>query len=282
MPSNPPLDDNGNGLDFWDERRGRIRSRKGGWVIGEAVHSHGYSIMEDLVGRRSFSQVLVLNVTGRLPERRLADWYDAVLVCLSWPDARIWCNQVASLGGSLRVSPVAAVAAGLLASDSRMYGPGTALAACSFITAALRQYQEGATVETIIRGQQPRPSLPPVIVGYGRPVASGDERVAALLQYAERLGFAVGDHLGLALAIEKSLLEHFGESMNLTGYYVAFLCDQGLSADEIYRLSSILVNAGVHACYAEAADQPPESFLPMRCADFDYQGQGPRPVPERG
>ena len=38
---------------FWDARRGRIFSRAGGWVVGEAVYNHGYSMLDDLVGHAS-------------------------------------------------------------------------------------------------------------------------------------------------------------------------------------------------------------------------------------
>ncbi|MCI5208556.1 MAG: hypothetical protein D3910_07135, partial [Candidatus Electrothrix sp. ATG2] len=122
-----------NRLSFWEARRGRILSDKGGWVIGEAVYNHGYSMMDDLVGNASFFQVLILNITGRLPERRLTDWLEAYYICLNWPDARIWCNQVGSLAGTMRASPLAAAGAGILSSDSIMYGPGTTMKATEFI-----------------------------------------------------------------------------------------------------------------------------------------------------
>ena len=67
--------------------------------------------------------------------------------------------------------------------------------------------------------------------------------------------------------------------MNLLGYATAFLLDQGFTYQDVYRLLSCWVNSGVHACYAEAADQPPESFFPLHCEDIDYQGKAPRPVP---
>lgn len=40
-----------------------------------------------------------------------------------------------------------------------------------------------------------------------------------------------------------------------------------------------MVNGSVGACYAEAADHPPESFLPLRCDDIDYCGKPERQVP---
>ena len=270
----------GNDTSFWDQRRERIFTRKGGWIIGEAVYNHGYSMLDDLVGKVSFFQVLLLNVVGRLVERRLAEWLEALFICLSWPDARIWCNQIGSLAGTMHASPVAAVCAGSLASDSDLYGPGTLMKSANFIIGARKKYKQGMSVEAIVREQQRNPRAKPIIVGYARPVAKGDERVFAMRQVAERLGFDVGEHLELAMEIEKFIFEQFGETINLAGYLTAFLCDQKFIPEEIYRFCSLMVNSGIHACYAEAADQPPESFFPLHCEDVDYQGKTFRPVLE--
>lgn len=266
---------------FWEARRGKIFASRGGWVVGEAVYNSGYSMMDDLVGRASFFQVLVLNVTGRLPERRLADWLDAIFICMSWPDARIWCNQIGSLAGTMQASPVAAVCAGVLASDSPLYGVTPLVAASRFIVEALNKRKQGISAEAIVEKQKRRPGAKPVIVGYARPIATGDGRIPAMERVAKELGFAVGEHLALAYEIEKVLLEKYQETMNIAGYITAFLSDQGFTTTEIYRLFSVLVNSGVHATYAEAAARPPESFFPLRCEDIDYQGVPPRIVPEK-
>ena len=271
-----------NDTSFWDKRRGIIHTAKGGWIIGEAVYNQGYSMMDDLVGKKTFFQVLMLNATGRLPDKRLADWLEALFVCLSWPDARIWCNQIGSLAGTMKCTPVAAVSAGILAADSRMYGPGTQITGASFILEALRKKNIGKTAETIIKEFSPGcQGAVPTIPGFVRPLTRGDERVTAIDQVTQKLGFARGAHLGLAFEIEKVMLEKYQEGINLLGYSAAFLCDQALTARQQYRLVSAMVNSGVHACYAEAADNPPESFFPLQCEDIDFQGHAPRPVPKK-
>lgn len=266
---------------FWDERRGFIHTCKGGWVIGEAVHNHGFSMMDDLVGKASWFQVLHLNIVGRLPERRMADWIEAVFICLSWPDARIWCNQIGSLAGTMRATSVAGVTAGILATDSSMYGAAPLLGGVEFIQQALVKRKGGASVAEIIQQHQRRPNSVPIIMGYVRPIATGDERIEAMKRVTADLGFKTGDHLALAFEIEQIMLEKFNEGMNINGYMSGFLSDQGYSGEEVYRLFSTIVSSGVHACYAEAADQPPESFFPLQCQDLDYQGPPPRPCPDK-
>lgn len=267
---------------FWDSKRNIIRSKKGGAIIGEGiVTSHGYSILDELVGNTTYFQVLILNVTGHLPKRNLADWVEATFVCLSWPDPRIWCNFIGSLGGTSKTSPVAAVVAGILASDSKLYGPGTMIGATAFIANALKLKKQGCTVDSIINQYSRRSGVKPIIPGFARPLAYGDERVTAMERVREQLGFGMGEHLSLAFEVQEILLQNFGESINLSGYMMAFLSDQGMSANEIYRLYSLCVNNGIHACYAEAYDSPPESFLPLRCDDIDYQGKPSRQVPKK-
>jgi len=267
-----------NNTSFWDNRRGVIRTRKGGWIPGEIVHCHGYDMMEDLVGRVSYFQVMILNITGRLPERPLADWMEAYFICNSYPDARIWCNQIGSLAGTTRSSPPVAAGAGILASDSKMYGPGTALAGIDFFVKAVNNKRRGMSVEDIVKSCQRNPKSKPVIIGYARPVAKGDERIEALERVRTKLGFERGEHLTLAFDLDKIMREKTGESMNLLAYVLPFLCDQGYTAREIDRMLSTIVYSGVLACYAEAADQPPEAFFPLQCEDVDYQGPPPREV----
>ncbi|MGD8593970.1 MAG: hypothetical protein PVF82_14150 [Gammaproteobacteria bacterium] len=264
---------------FWDNRRGTIHTRKGGMIFGSGVFSHGYSLLDELVGKTSFFQVLVLNVSGRLPERRLADWLEAVFICVSWPDPRIWCNQIGSLGGTSRASAVASTTAGILAADSTMYGSLPLLNGASFIKNALIKKQAGCTTEQIIELEKKRHKGKPKITGFARPLATGDERVVAMESVTKDLGFCVGEHLGLTYEIQEILFKQYNETMNINGYASAFLLDQGFSVDEIYQIGAVCVESGVLACFVESNNLPPESFLPMRCDDIEYTGVATRSLP---
>lgn len=264
-----------NDTSLWDRLRGVIRSRIGGWRIGQDVMIHGRGLLGDLLGEVSYFQLLVLNITGRLPERRIADWIEGTFMCLSWPDARIWCNQIATFSGTLRSSPVAAVSAGLLASESRLYGPGTVIAATEFIVAARSSQQGGMSPAEVIEDFRRRHKTR-AIPGFGRPVAKGDERVVAMKRLAKRLGFEVGPHLALADAVQSELMKEAGEAMNLAGYIMAFLSDLGYSSAEIHALYAVCVEGGLLACYREAVTAAPDAFMPMRVDDVHYRGPSPR------
>lgn len=270
--NNPPYQ-------FWDVRRGRIQSKKGGWVVGEGIFNHGYSMMDDLVGKVSYMQLIILNATGRLPDRLIADWFEAAHICLSWPDPRIWCNQIGALGGTTRTSVVAATTAGTLAADAKRYGTRTIIGGMQFIQRAMSDYKNGNRVEEIIENECNKHKGKPNIMGFARPLAKGDERVVAMERYQKVLRFPMGEHMQLAYQIEKILMANFDESMNIVGYMSAFLSDQGYADEEAYRILSMWVASGVTACYADARDKAPDAFLPLRCSDINYTGKLARPVP---
>ncbi len=266
-------------IDYLNQRRGKIISNTGGWFPGKGVFSHGYSMLEDLVGEKSYFQILVLNATGRLVGRELADWIEAVYGCLSWPDPRIWCNQIGALAGAARASVVAGTAMGVLATDSRSYGVLPLIEGVNFIQHALQRHQQGSTASDIVREAASARGGKPYIVGYIRPIAKGDERLEVMEKVAKKLKMPIGEHLSLAYAVEKILMDTYDEGMNINGYVSAVLSDYGFSAQQTYQLFSTLVASGVTACYLDTYHRPPDTFLPLRCDDIDYQGIAKRTVP---
>lgn len=263
-----------------DQGRGKIISNTGGWFPGKGVFSHGYSMLEELVGEKSYFQILILNATGKLVERPLADWVEAIYGCLSWPDPRIWCNQIGALAGAARTSVVAATSIGVLATDSRSYGVLPLIEGVTFIQNALQRHQQGVSAEEIVRGAASARGGKPFIVGYIRPIAKGDERLETMERVSAKLQIPVGAHLALAYDIEKVLMREFDEGMNINGYVSAVLSDHGFVAQEIYQLFSTLVASGVTACYLDTYHRAPDTFLPLRCEDIVYQGTAARPVPD--
>lgn len=267
-------------VDFLDKQRGKIYSKTGGWFPGKGVFSHGFSMLEELVGKKSYMQILILNATGTLVERKVADWVEAIYGCLSWPDPRIWCNQIGALSGSARTSALCATTMGCLATDSRSYGVLPLVEALRFIQTAMKRYQAGQSVESIVDAETEKHGGKPYIVGYKRPIAKGDERLETMENYSHELGFEEGEHLRLAYDIEAVLLEKHSEGMNIAGYMAGFLSDLGFSPEEVYNMFTLLVGSGVTACYLDSSNRPKGSFLPLRCDDVEYTGVAPRSVPE--
>ena len=142
-------------------------------------------------------------------------------------------------------------------------------------------YKQGTSVSRIVTEIADANGGKPKIVGYIRPIAKGDERLEAMEKVSAGLGLIQGEHLTLAYEIEKFMRENYDEGMNINGYAAAVLSDHGFTAQEIYQICPVAVASGVTACYLDTLKRPPNNFLPLRCDDMDYQGQSPRPVPER-
>ncbi|MBL1276546.1 MAG: hypothetical protein COB30_010690 [Ectothiorhodospiraceae bacterium] len=268
-----------NAYETWDKQRGAIHTHIGGWEIGVSVTTYGHSLIDELVGKKSYFEILILSITGTLPEPRLAKWVEALYSCMSFPDPRIWCNQIGTLAGTARASAVSGITAGIQASDSRMYGPGTLSDVYNFLSFAMEHRLKGATVEGIISSKSRHSGSQPVIPSFSRPLASGDERVIALNTLTEELGFKWEPYMVLVRDIELYMLRKYNKSMSLPMFVVGFLRDQHWSLEQIQQVLSIMVTAGVAACYSEALEKPAETFLPLRCTDIDYCGAGPRTVP---
>lgn len=264
--------------DAWDDYHGKIVSNRGGWKIGEGVKSCGYDMMDDLVGKTTYMQVVILNATGRLPSRKLADWIEAVHICLSWPDPRIWCNRIGALAGSSRTSCVAASTLGVLAAESSSYGIKPLVRGVEFIQHALQQILSGIIIPEFIKEEVKKHGGKPYLMGYVRPIAKGDERIPAMERVTKDLGFEIGPHLTLAYEIEKELNDKYEETMNVNGYVSAFLSDQGYNEKEIYKIFSCLVVSGVTACFSDAEDRIEGGFSPLKTTDIAYKGKAYRKV----
>ncbi len=261
-----------------DGRRNKIVSHNGGWLPGKGVFIHGHRLLEDLVVNESYMQIVVLNATGKKVSTELGQWMEAIFGCMSWPDPRIWCNQIGALAGETKASVSAATVAGTLAGDSRAYAQGALIKGMDFIRGAMAKVESGMTPQEVTDAEVKANRGKPNIMGFARPLAQGDERVSALEKLTAKLGFAVGPHLQLAYDIEEALFARFGESMNIVGYMSGFLADHGFTAEEVYRVYAVSVMSGVTGCYVEYADQPANQFLPLRCDDIDYVGVGIRSV----
>lgn len=263
----------------WDDCRGKIKSKKGGWRIGVGVESHGYDLINELVGHFSYMQVVVLNATGNMPSKSLADWIEAMHICLSWPDSRIWCNRIGALGGAVGASPISSVCSGTMAADSRVYGISPIVDGVKFIQRARHEIElRNITVEKFVDSEVEKIGDKPYLMGYARPVAKGDERISAMERVSNELGFKAGPHLTLAYKIEQVLAKRFDETMNINGYGSAFMADQNMSPVEIYRIFSVMVASGVAACFVDNADNERGLFAPMRVTDIRYEGRVARQI----
>lgn len=263
---------------FWDERRRHIRTSIGKWQGARDVLVRGRRLLGDLLQELNITQLAVLNITGRLIDKPLALWLEKTVFFTSYPDLRIWCNQLGALAGNGQASPVAATAAGVLAADSRAYGAKAQYLTVLTLSELKADHDAGASfVELVARF--PLRNGVPSISGFARPVKVADERLDPMRRFTAELGFSPGPYVRFVEGLAEYLQVHHQADMNAAAYACAFLMDQGFSAMEVYRIRTADVLSGVLACYGDLYDQPAQAFLPQICTDVRYQGVAPRALP---
>ncbi|MFT4926874.1 MAG: hypothetical protein ACI8WB_002973 [Phenylobacterium sp.] len=261
---------------FWDKRRNKIETSIGKWIGGEEVFIHGHKMMADLLGNISYMQMLILNATGRLVEENLAKWVEGNFIGMSYPDSRIWCNQISALAGAAEASPAVCTIAGTLASDSRAYGGSqTNKLAMLFLKKSFAAHQSGKSMADIVSSCNFKKGKP-VVTGFARPVQRTDERIEPHERMRKKLGFPLGEHLSFALAFGQYLEGKYGLGINIGAYSGGFYLDQGFSPDDVYRIKSLVVASGAMACAIDNHGNGANSFLSLQCHDIDYIGHPAR------
>ena len=264
---------------FWDKRNQSIFNSIGHWQGGIDVTIEGYSLTTELMGKISYMQLHILNATGKLVARNVADWIEVCFMGLSYPDSRIWCNQIAAYAGDTKTSVVGAAASAILAADSRGYGGSHARKiSMAAQMGAFLQYQQGKNFSDIV-AQAKFKNGKPIIVGFARPIDKEDERLEPFNRIQQELNISKGPYLNFAFLLSDYLKENYNLSINCGGYASAFLLDQGFTPDEGYKINSFSVISGAIACYRDVHTQPSNSFLPMKCSDIEYVGIPPRQIP---
>jgi len=259
----------------------------GNWFPGERIVLHGVDVLATMTGK-SWMEVILLAITGNIPERRTAEFLDAVLTLSgSIPDPRLWNNRIAALAGATRSTPALGMSAGMAASDAIIFGFQPMMGAHNLLTEVAGQLESGDLLENIIKARLERdqPGRPgagkqrslAIFPGYGRPVATGDERIPAIMRLLRDYGHDQGRMVTLAFRLEASLQQQ-GLPLRLnTGGLIAAICaDQGMTALQLYYYVSHCFYVSLAACNADALKHDIGSFFPLRCRQIEYEGVAER------
>lgn len=247
----------------------------GAWFAGERVVFRGLDVFSELFDK-SWVAIWFYAITGKFfTEKQIELFSRTWVICTSYPEPRIWNNRVAALSGSARSTAMIAVSCAIAVSEGKYYGGQANFAAVEFIKKTKKLVDQGKELSEVVLDEiKTTRQLP---VGFGRPVINKDERVPHALRLAKELGFDKGRHLKLAFEIERVLKEkRYRAVLNIGGFTSALYADQGLSAEDFYRMATIIYSAGMMACYIDAVDKPAGTFFPIRCQRISYQGKSHR------
>lgn len=252
---------------------GRMKTHMGQCFVGSRTVFRGHDLHADLKDM-DWIELYVFGITGRRFTPDQLRMLHAIWVYTSYPDARIWNNRVAALAGTTRSTGNLGMAAALAVSEASIYGRGIDIRIASFLQRTRRRLAEGGSLEQCVREELEKHRG---IAGYGRPIASGDERIAPTMALARELGLDAGPHLKLAQEVERFLVDgRWRWRMNYGALAAAMGSDLGLSPREYYHFMFPAFMAGMTPCFIEASEHPEGALFPLPCDRIAYEGHPKR------
>jgi citrate synthase len=204
-----------------------------------AITIRGKSLVEDLLGKLSFTEMIVFQMLGRIPSAGEAACIDACLVALM--EHGLTPSALASrlVYSSAPEAMQGAVAAGLLGVGGRFVGTVEGCAALvARIAAAADPSRECAAIVAEAKGPLP---------GFGHDVHKPDDpRTPKLFAIARAHGVA-GKHVAALEALGAALDAAKGRhiTINATGAVAAVLADAGIPAEIMRGFALITRCAGL-------------------------------------
>lgn len=262
-----------NGPEFLQQHTDRLKSRMGACFPGERAVFRGHNLHVNLKDM-DWTELYVFGITNRRFTPEQLRLLHAIWVYTSYPDARIWNNRVSALAGSARSTGTLGIAAALAVSEASIYGGGIYIPSIEFLKRTRKALDDGVELADCVQVELKKHRS---IAGYGRPLASRDERIAPIMALARTLGLDDGPHVRLAFAVDELLVAgRWRLRMNYGAVAAALCADLGLSTGEYYLFMFPAFLAGMPPCFIESARLPEGTLFPLSCAHILYEGTSKR------
>jgi citrate synthase len=191
----------------------------------EDVFIRGVSLCQELIGQRSFTEVIYFQILGRLPTPDQVMLIDACLVALMEHGLTPSVLAARLTYSSAPEALQGAVAAGLLGVGSRFVG---SMEGCAALLQRIVDAEDGVAEATriAVEHRAARTALP----GFGHPTHKPDDpRAQRLLELARQRNVA-GRHVAAIVALSSAVDATYGRhiTINATGAIAAVLGDCGV------------------------------------------------------
>lgn len=239
----------------------------------DAIFVRDRSLVDDLIGEVSFTQMMYLQIMGRMPSAAEVRIVDAVLVTLM--EHGITPSAIAARLTAMSAPEAlqGAVAAGLLGVGGQFLG--TMEGAAKLLEEIVGAPDPAATAYAIARRhRESRTPLP----GFGHNLHKPDDpRTPKLLRVAEEAGVP-GAHLRALRTLGTAVDEVYGRhlTINATGAIAALLGEIGVPVDIMRGFAIVTRAAGLVGHIREERENPAARYIWERAAeDVAYSGSTP-------
>ncbi len=249
-----------------------IITRMGKGFLGERVVYRGKDLHHQLKNMQ-WLELFAYGITGREFAENEMKLLNFIWLSTSYPDKAIWPNHITALAASVRSTPPLALSVSIATCEAAIYGGKPLKVAIDFFLRASGAIKNKQTLENFIEEEI---LLHSVIFGYGRPLASSDERISHVVNFARDLDLCSGTHIDIALKTAKYMKKTRGLSINIAAIDAALCADLGFTADEFHQFMTPCFLAGMPPGFIEAKENPEGCFLPIRCDRVTYTGHKKR------
>jgi citrate synthase len=221
----------------------------------DQITIRGKDLVKDLMGKVSFSEMLLLQLTGRTPSRMQATILDAVLVTIMEhglvPSAIV--TRLTHYGAPESVQ--GAIAAGLLGVGDRFAGTASECAEVLEPIASASRLKRSSIARDLVKSYRKRERPIP---GFGHTIHRQlDPRVTRLLQIVKAAG-AKGDYLRALSALESAVQKAIGKSLvtNVSAAIAVALGEAGVPAKAVRGIVLTARCAGLAGHVYEESQSP--------------------------
>lgn len=242
----------------------------GAWHPGVGVTLRGRDLFTSKKLKKSgwLGQIL-FSLTGRnFKSKHIKLFSEMWRLSTSYPDPRIWNNQVATLTGTARSTPYLGVGGAIAVSQAEIYGGRPFVRCFDFLLRAKKEIKLNNTPLIKIIEKELRETKQEYgysrIYGFGRPLVTGDERIKPIRKLLKK--HKSDSYVELAFRIEKIVQKKpYHLQMNVAALLSAYAADQELTVRQFSTLMTLCFTAGFLACYQDASEHQEGSFFPIRC-----------------
>jgi len=225
----------------------------------DAIHIRGASLVDELIGRVSFTEMMLFQLLGRRPSPAQVAVLDAVLVTLMEHGLTPSAIATRVIYDSAPEALQSAVAAGLLGVGSTFVGT---MEGCSAMIEEMLAAPEGVAARAAAIADRLRAERRPAH-GFGHPFHKPDDPRSPRLFEVARAQGVPGRHIDALLALSREIDRAFGRhlTINATGAIAAVLGEIGIPQPVMRGIAVISRAAGLVGHIWEERERPSARWI---------------------